>query len=266
MTDTTYSKELEIATAIAHEAGAVMLHYFDADQQRETKSDGTPVTIADKQINHMVIERLSAAFPEDGIVGEEESTSSYGPGRKWLCDPIDGTKSFVWGVPTAMFSLALVIDGRPVVGVAYDPFLDKLYTGITGQGSYCNGKKLHVSEQPLGPGAVAVTGSLEKIFANPQLARRVAATGSDLIAIDGAVYKATLIARGRLAAYIGHGCGPYDVAAVEVIVCEAGGKITDLYGEQLNYAQDFTGVLVTNGVDHTKIVKLLHDTATAQSL
>lgn len=257
MTDTKFLKEVEIATAIAREAGAVMTEYFDADQQRERKADGSPVTIADKQINHMVIERLSAAFPDDGIVGEEESTSSYGAGRKWLCDPIDGTKSFIWGVPTAMFSLALVIDGRPVVGVAYDPFLDRLYSGALGGGSFCNGEKLCVSDAPIGDAPVAFTGNLEKIFLNPSLAKQVAATGADLIAIDGAVYKATLVARGKVAAYIGHGCGPYDIAAAEVIVTEAGGMVTNLAGEQLDYSNDFTGVLVSNGISQDEIISIL---------
>lgn len=93
-----YGKELEIAKSIAREAGEIMLRYFDGDQAIEIKSDGSQVTVADKLINTLVIKRLASAFPEDGVIGEEESTSEYGFGRKWFCDPIDGTAAYVCGV------------------------------------------------------------------------------------------------------------------------------------------------------------------------
>ena len=102
-----YEQELHTAQRIAREAGDIMRRYFDGDQQRQTKADGTPVTIADTTINSLVIQRLHETFPDDGVIGEEESTAGYGLGRKWLCDPVDGTKAFTWGVPTAMFSLEI---------------------------------------------------------------------------------------------------------------------------------------------------------------
>lgn len=106
-------RELEVAKSIALKAGEVMRQYFYDGQQKVIKDDGTPLTIADTTINRMVIEKLAKEFPEDGTIGEEESTTDYGQGRKWICDPIDGTKAYTWGVPTAMFSLALVVDGAP---------------------------------------------------------------------------------------------------------------------------------------------------------
>lgn len=255
-----YSRELEIASQIAKAAGVVMLEFFDADQHQELKQDGSPVTIADKTVNQLVIDELQKAFPDDGVVGEEASTASYGAGRKWLCDPIDGTKSYIWGVPTAMFSLALVVDGRPKVGVAYDPFLNKLYTAIEGQGSFCNGQRLAVSQQPLQDGWVAFSGTLERVINNLETAARVKAISAGAAVFDGGVYKCTLVARGRLPAYIGQGCSPYDVAAAELIVTEAGGSVTDLKGALLDYSQDFKGVLVSNGVDHDKLVAVLTKT------
>ena len=157
--NSSYSKEIAIAKALALKAGKIMLKYFDGDQKVYIKSDNTPVTVADISINKLVIKELKKAFPKDGIIGEEESTTEYGQGRKWFCDPIDGTAGYTWGTPTAMFSLSLVIDGKSVVGVAYDPFLKKLYYGIKGKGSFCNGKKLKVSDIGLNGGIMAVTGS-----------------------------------------------------------------------------------------------------------
>lgn len=252
-----YSRELEIAKTLASEAGKIMLQYFDGDQQIEIKDDGSPVTIGDKQINTFVIARLKEAFPDDGIVGEEESTDNYGMGRKWLCDPIDGTRAYTWGLPSAMFSLALVVDGRPQVGVAYDPFLDRLYTGIVGQGSYCNGQKLAVSDSAMPGATIAVTGNLQNIINEPDYIKAITDTGAGLASFDGGVYKSTLVARGRLPGYIGKGSGPYDIAAAEVIVVEAGGKVTGLDGKQLDYAKDFQGVLVTNGIIHDQLVAVL---------
>lgn len=252
-----YSRELDIASQIAKLAGKVMLDYFDTDQHQEMKQDGSPVTIADKTVNQLVIDELQKAFPEDGVVGEEASTASYGAGRKWLCDPIDGTKSYIWGVPTAMFSLALVVDGRPVVGVAYNPFLDKLYTAIAGKGSFCNGQHLAVSQQPLKDGWVAFSGTVERVMDNPDMVRRVKAISAGAAVFDGGVYKCIMVASGRMPAYIGQGCGPYDVAAAELIVTEAGGKMTNIYGQPLDYSHDFTGVVVSNNVEHEKLVAIL---------
>src|SRR3989338_7401931 len=156
-----FTKELTVAKDIARRAGAIMLRYFRVDNSEERKADGSPVTIADKAINRMVIEELEKNFA-DVVIGEEESTGEYGAGRRWICDPIDGTKAYVWGVPTAMFSLGLAVDGVPTLGVAYDPFLDTMYEAVRGNGSYCNGKPIHVSQKKLSEGYLATTRTPQK--------------------------------------------------------------------------------------------------------
>ena len=126
-----YTKELAVAKQIAREAGEIMRYYFFAtDMCVETKEDSSPVTEADIKINSLVIERLATAFADDGVIGEEQSTATYGTGRRWGCDPIDGTKGFIWGAPTAMFSLGLVVDGTPVLGVCYESIVDELYWAV----------------------------------------------------------------------------------------------------------------------------------------
>ncbi len=256
MTD--YSKELEAAKKIALLAGEIMLKYFDVDDQKvQTKADNTPVTIADVLINEMVIKELSRRFPEDGIIGEEKSTSEYGMGRKWLCDPIDGTLAYVWGTPTSMFSLALVLDGKPVMGVAYDPFLNKIYYAVRGNGSFCNDKAIHVSDQGLEKSRIAITSS---IFSIPGLTYlpRLKEVGARCATFSGAVYKSCLVAKGKFAAYIEHGVGCHDMAAVHVIVEEAGGKITGLKGETLDYSRPFKGAIVSNSKIHDQLVEVVN--------
>jgi len=253
-----YSKELTVAKRIALRAGEIILEYFDGDQDMQKKEDGSPVTKADILVNELVITELSKSFPEDGIIGEEKSTTDYGLGRKWLCDPIDGTVGFVWGTPTAMFSLALVIDGVPVLGIAYDAFLKRMYEGVVEQGSFCNAVKLQVSEKELPGGHVAVTSDVTKIRSIAYV-EKLQKAGAYLPVFSGAVYKSCLIARGKFEGYIEDGVGAHDMAAMQVIVGEAGGKITGIHGNRLDYSKPFKGAIVSNGKIHAELVKIVSD-------
>lgn len=242
-----------MSASIAKEAGIIMRKYFEEDQQMERVVGKGPVTIADKMINSLVIERLKSAFPADGVVGEEESTAEYGMGRRWVCDPIDGTAAYVWGVPTSMFSLALVIDGKPIVGVAYDPFLDRMYTGVVGEQSKCNGVPIKVSGKDLTTGVFAVSGSVTSLNKSKYFQRMI----DDKVwmaCFSGAVYKCCLIAQGK---FVGHadGVNPHDIAASHVIVVGAGGKVTAFDGSELDYSKPFKGAIISNGVTHEKIME-----------
>ncbi len=252
-----YSKELEVAQAVARQAGVIMKKYFfSQDQDIKIKDDGSPVTIADTAINRMVIEELQKNF-DDGIIGEEESTAEYGLGRRWFCDPIDGTKAFVWGVPTSMFSLGLVIDGVPQFGVIYDPYLDLFFWGAKGEGSYCNEQKLEVKNATLSGERVAITSTAHRIIDKPELAKKLLAEKVDIVLCSGAVFKSSLVAKGKLVAYIEAGVGAHDMAAVQVIIEEAGGKVTGFGGELLNYSKPFKGAVVSNGIVHEQLIEML---------
>lgn len=252
-----YSRELEIAKSIARQAGNIMLNYFDGDQECETKADGTPVTIADKMINSMAIQEILKAFPGDGVVGEEESSEDITGTRLWFCDPIDGTKPFTWGVPTAVFSLGLVIDNKPILGVVYDPFLDHMFRGVTGQGSYRNNKKLQVSKEGLNTGLVAATGSVERMVKSPPTyLTNLVNSGVRMACFSGGIYKSTLVASGRLVGYIESKVSPHDIAAIDVIITEAGGRLSTLSGQPLDYRQGFNSAIISNGVVHDKLIEL----------
>lgn len=248
--------ELETARKIATKAGRIMRHYFYSDQEIKTKPDGTPVTIADTTINHMVIEELAKAFPADDVIGEEESTGEYGMGRKWFCDPIDGTKAYTWGVPTAMFSLALVIDGRPVIGVAYDPFLDEMFWAIKGEGSYRNTIKLQVNNHKLTDGILAIASSPSEIRERLRFIDGFVRS-QRLATYSGAVHKASRVAQGNFVGYIERHVGAHDMAAVDLIVHEAGGTVTDYDGKLLDYRRPFRGAVVSNSVAQEELLTLL---------
>lgn len=139
---------LSFAEATAREAGALTLDYFlTGAAQPEFKGDDTPVTIADRKAEELIRERITAAYPGHQIVGEEfgeseASASSY----RWIIDPIDGTKSFVHGVPLYAVLLALEIDGKVEAGCAYFPALDEIVSAATGLGAHWNGKPCSVSD------------------------------------------------------------------------------------------------------------------------
>lgn len=249
-----FNTELETAIGVAKEAGVIMLKYFDVDQKVERKEDGSPVTIADKLINSLVIERLSKIFPDDGVIGEEESNTDYGLGRKWYCDPIDGTSAYVWGVPTATFSLALIIDGKPVIGIVYDPFLNRIYTGKVGEKSFCNGEILSVSNLDLKSGIVAISSGVNSLPRKKHFQRMV----DDKIRMacfSGAVLKCCLLAKGKFVGYVEHGVSGHDIAAGQVIVEGAGGKVTSIDGKDLDYSKPFKGAIVSNNIVHDQLVK-----------
>lgn len=253
-----YTAELNLAKQIAHLAGDVMRQYFDADQGRQIKQDGTPLTIADTTINSMVIAELAKVFPDDIVIGEEESTGDYGMGRRWLCDPIDGTRAFTWGVPTAMFSLGLVVDGQPVVGVCYEPMLDKLYWAMVDEGAYCNDQPLKVNQQNLDDGILATISSQYRLrrkaaYMDALLDRQ---PRIDMAAFSGAVAKSVRVAEGRFVGYVEELVNPHDMAAVDIIINEAGGRITDLHGRPLNYLEGFKGAIVSNGIVHDELIAM----------
>jgi len=256
-----FTQELSIAKDIARQAGAIMLTYFNSETQIDHKTDGSPVTKADLEINRMVIAEIKKHF-EDGIVGEEESTAGYGMGRRWICDPIDGTRAFTWGVPTAMFSLGFVVDGVSVMGVAYDPFLDRMYEATTGGGSYCNGKTIRVSSQEIAGSTVGVSSSTEEVLRNPSqaaLITKLLEKGARLASFSGSVYRACCVARGKFAGYVEKNINAHDLAAVDVILREAGGTITDFSGKPLDYSKAFKGAVMSNGISHTDLLECVKD-------
>ena len=130
---------LEFAKHVAFYAGDLMKKNFNNDIKIEYKEDRTPVTEIDKNINHYLITQVKKHFPYHDVLGEEESYIN-GNDFKWVCDPIDGTSMFTRGIPVSVFSLALVYNGEPIVGVVYDPYQDKMYSAIKGSGAYCNNK------------------------------------------------------------------------------------------------------------------------------
>lgn len=249
---------LAFAKDMAAQAGTIMRHYYNAsDMQVETKSDASPVTVADKEINDLLIARVGEQFPTHGVLGEEASTMTEEHEDVWVCDPIDGTVPFIIGLPTAMFSLAFVRQGVSIVAVAYDPFLNRLFTAVKGRGAYCNDRRIHVDPHELKGARVAGPSYIAGLIKDRELYDDLEARGVHVPMFPGNVYKCTLLADGRIHGRIFSGPGAHDIAAIKLLVEEAGGKVTDLHGNEQRYDRPLRGAIISNGVIHQDLVAVV---------
>lgn len=235
-----------------------MLKHFQIGVAKEIKADGTPITIADTTINTMVIDAVATTYPQDGVLGEEASSMKEHPEYLWVCDPLDGTIPYVFGIPISMFSLALVKDGEPVLGVLYDPYMKRLYHAIKGEGAYLNEQKLHVNdEKTLTKNFIAVPSKSRNLFDVGGLLQETVKRDINTCVFRCFTAEAILIATGQFVGNIfGHQTA-HDVAAIKVIVEEAGGKVTDLMGNDQRYDRPTRGAIISNGLLHNELVALV---------
>lgn len=237
-------RRLEVATEAATYAGEIALKYFQTDVEVERKSDDSPVTIADRTVEDLLVKSLSAAFPEDGILGEEHGEKPGTSGCRWLLDPIDGTQSFVRGVPLFGVMVALVADDEEVLlGVVHMPALRETVSAARGEGCFCNGARTRVSSvATLAESCVLFT---EFPVDESQLAafERV----RSLVRVVrgwGDCYGHMLVATGRADVMLDPILSDWDSAPLSPIVEEAGGTFTDWSGRRTAFGK--SGVS-TNG-------------------
>ena len=253
-----YSEYLEFAKGIASYAGKIMLKYFNQDNGANYKGDKTIVTLADTEINSYLIKRVKEKYPDHCLYGEEEQfgKSDY----VWVCDPVDGTAMYARHIPVAVFSLALVIDGISVVGVVYDPFTDSLYTAIKGQGAFKNNKQIRVNDYSLEDiRTVCHCDMWSKAKYNVCNVFEELRKVTRLNDIGSITRASCLVATGdySLTIFTGTEHKHCDIAAVKVIVEEAGGKVTDLFGNEQRYDRSIKGALISNGKVHNEVVEVI---------
>jgi fructose-1,6-bisphosphatase/inositol monophosphatase family enzyme len=249
---------LDFARKLALDAGEVMLAHFESNFEHREKDDKSIVTVADEYINHMVIDEVGKSFPAHSVLGEEASNSKDSE-YAWVCDPIDGTVPFAKGLPVAVFSLALVRDGVPIVGVIYDPFMKRLYSAGKEEGAFLNDKPMQVSSVGLTrhsivnidwwPGAEFEIDSIGHELSEE--------TGTTIWCLGSIADAACYVANGKYEACVFAGTKGknIDVAAVKIIVEEAGGKVSDLFGNEQRYDKDILGAIISNGTVHDELVR-----------
>lgn len=250
-------KYLDFAREIAIEAGKIMLKYFQQDNGQFYKEDLTIVTLADQEINEYLIKRVKETFPDHCVDGEEKQfgKSNY----VWVCDPIDGTAMYARHIPVAVFSLALVVDGEPVIGIVNDIFTHHIYSAVKGKGAFRDEKRIHVNNYFLSDKqSVAHFDMWNKAEYNIYDVVEELSKETYFVSIGSIIRASMCVASGdfTLAIFPGTVHKNCDIAAVKVIVEEAGGKVTDLFGNEQRYDQSINGAIISNQEVYPKVLNL----------
>jgi histidinol-phosphatase len=243
------SKELEAARDAAEAAAGIIRTLYQKNLQVTTKADATPVTEADVRAEEAIREVLASRFPSYGFYGEETGQHAMDAENVWLVDPIDGTKSFVRECPFFSTQVALMREGRFVLGVSSAPAYGELAWAEEGGGAFLNDKPIRVSKVGDLAGSIISTGNLKTLARSDAWSRFGNLIGRvSRVRGYGDFVHYHLLARGSLDVVIESDVHILDIAALTVIVREAGGIFTDLRGGPVGLAT--TTVLATNGALH----------------
>lgn len=248
----------KFAKDFAYRAGKIIRDNFNLKMDKEWKSDNTPVTETDLKVNRMLVEEVKANFPTHRVQGEEESNLEGDSEYLWVCDPVDGTIPFSHGIPTSTFSLALVQDGKPILGVVFDPFQNRLFSATLGEGAFLNGEKITVSKTSNLKGTAGAYEMFKRAKYDLDELQRILTVEKEsiLFRLYSIIYPSMLVAAGELGFTIFPNGIAHDAAAVKIIVEEAGGKVTSIFGEEQRYDTEINGFIASNGVLHDQLVVL----------
>jgi histidinol-phosphatase len=226
-----YEKELQTVREIAAEAGKLALENQARGFEIETKSDESPVTSADKANEQLIVSRLSAAFPDDGVMGEEGAQRESRSGRRWIIDPIDGTRDFLRGLPAWAVLIGLEVDSDVAVGACTFPVLGQLYSAARGAGAFCNGEIIRASTATNPREAVVCLCGWDRIREMKFSPRVVDWLGKFWAARNmGGALDAMCVASGRADAWIEVRAKAWDLAPMKVIGEESGARFLNLDG------------------------------------
>lgn len=253
-----YEDEVAFAHELADAAGEIALSFFLGPLEVRYKADRTPVTQADLAIEAMIRERLGERFPGDGVLGEEGGPAG-GRRRRWVVDPIDGTRNFADGIQLWANLIALEIEGEPVVGVANAPALGERYEASKGAGARLNGQVISVSRADRVSRAFVLYSEVDALLAGPSAAAFLELLGESRRNRGfGDFWGHVLVARGSADVMMEPELATWDFAALRVIVQEAGGRMTRFDGGPVEHGGS---VLTTNGTLHDEVVaRLSHRT------
>lgn len=248
-----YNTELKIALLAAEQAGKIQLDGRKNLLDIEIKADSSPVTQIDKQCETVIREIIGKNFPQDGFLGEETGSTKGTSGRKWIVDPLDGTRPYIKGIPTHSVLIALEDGDELVVGCMHLPALSETYSAQKGCGAFLNNSHIHVSQ----------TKSLDKIMGSSLgfLEDHKQQEGAILLSLMKKwdycygfmdAYTYGCIAAGRLDVSVNLWDKPWDCAAGACIVREAGGRFTDIFGSETVYSGN---IILSNGYVHDAVLE-----------
>ncbi len=266
-----YVRELSVALELAREAGAAILDVYDGPFEIEQKAgagDLEPVTQADRIANEIIVQRLGREFPEDGILAEEsiDTKRRLGKSRVWMVDPLDGTTGFIEGNGDFAVQIGLAEAGECVLGVVYQPLTGILYRAVRSGGAWVERPETEPERARVSNHTDLATMRLaaSRSHRSPRMDRVVQSFGVKQEVRRGSVgIKVGLIVEQQCDLYVhlSPRTKQWDTCAPEIILQEAGGKLSDLFGRPLRYnspeVQNRNGIVASNGVAHGQIIAAL---------
>jgi 3'(2'), 5'-bisphosphate nucleotidase len=267
-----YQREILVATELARQAGAVLLeHYYSpflVEQKVNALDELEEVTAADREANELIVSRLQKEFPDDGILAEESVDNEHRleKDRVWLIDPMDGTKNFINRDGDFAVQIGLAVGGESVLGVVYQPVRQVLYRAARHGGAWIeagedSAARMSVSDLTR-PGEMVLASS--RSHRSPRMERVVSAFGFKDETRRGSVgVKVGLIAEREADIYLhlSPSTKQWDTCGPEAILAEAGGRLTDLFGQPLRYngvrIDNRNGIVATNGAAHDMVIENL---------
>jgi myo-inositol-1(or 4)-monophosphatase len=256
---------LSAMSAIAREAGGLLMHYFHQHLKIEYKGDADLVTAADRAAEVLIRERIRELWPAHDILGEEQGLSDQGSEYRWYVDPLDGTTNFAHGYPVFCVSLGLEHrgleeKGKRIAGVVYDPTRDELFSAEAGRGAQLNGETIHVSKTAALKESLLATGfPSHKRHKNPNIYfyHQITLHSHGVRRAGSAALDLCNVASGRYDGFWEFNLNPWDTAAGVLIVEEAGGKVTrfDGAGFEINSSE----TLASNGLLHDALLREFGD-------
>jgi len=244
---------LDVATDAARLGGTRALSYFKTGVAVETKADNTPVTRADRESEEVIRGVIAKHFPDHAVVGEELGTQSGNPDYRWIVDPIDGTKSFIAGVPLWGVLIGVEVKGAASVGVIYCAAQDELVAAAKGLGCKLNGKPVKVSNVAKLSDATVLTSDIRMCQDRSDAYDRLAKPAK-VVRTWGDAYGYLLVATGRAEIMLDPQMNPWDCAPMLPILEEAGGHFTDWTGKPTIWGKD---AIACNAVLYPSVLETL---------
>jgi histidinol phosphatase-like enzyme (inositol monophosphatase family) len=231
LTLTLFEHELDVCRSAALRAGEVALRYRERGIGYDSKSDESPVTAADRECEQIFALAFEGAFPDDGLLGEEGALKPSRSGRRWIIDPIDGTRDYVRGIPVWAHLIGLEQEGEVVAGVAHFPGRGETYFASRGSGAFCNDIPIHISKITSAEQAVLCLTGINYFPQYPFSSELINWTQPFWsVRCFGGCLDAMMVARGEAEIWIEGQVKPWDLAAPKIIVEEAGARFFDFKG------------------------------------
>jgi myo-inositol-1(or 4)-monophosphatase len=258
---------LPAMSAIAREAGALLIHHFHQHLKIEYKGDADLVTAADRAAEVLIRERIRQQWPAHDVLGEEQGLSDRGSEYRWYVDPLDGTTNFAHGFPVFCVSMGLEHKGERIAAVIYDPTRDELFSAEQGKGAQLNGETIHVSKTATVKESLLATGfPSHKRHKNPNIFfyHQITLHSHGVRRAGSAALDLCNVAAGRFDGFWEFNLNPWDTAAGVLIVQEAGGRVTRFDGSPFEINSHET--VASNGLIHDKLLREFEDVFAGRGL